>query len=670
MITLYCIILIVFLPLLSFFTLFILNFLEKKIIIKEVKTRFDNNLFFLSFYIFYILDKLINFQKFVILNVFYPFYLILHLSIKMINNNIFVYNFDLYDWTSSGIFTCNFGFIVDRLTLVMLLVVLFISLTVHLYSIDYIAYDFYKNSFFSLLSLFTFFMLLLVISNNLLQIFLSWEGVSLCSFLLINFWSSRIQANKASVKAFIINRITDFLLIISFFLIIQTSNSLNLNSIFSVMPFYEDKEIFFLFTYFNLIDVISIFLFLGSIGKSAQLFFHTWLPDAMEGPTPVSALIHSATMVTAGIFLIIRFSPIIEYSEFTLKFIILTGSVTALYSGIVALFQYDIKKIIAFSTCSQLGYMFVGCGLSGYNLSLFHLFNHSFFKAMLFLSSGIIIHYMGEDQDIRRFGSLFKVMPLIYIFFLVGGLSLIGFPFLTGFYSKEALLDLLSIRDGQLYRFVFWLLIVSIFFTSSYVIRLFFLVFFNKSNSYKSVIKNIDKKFNTMVFSVIVLSICSIFFGFYFKEIFIGIGLNFFDNSFFVLPQHSQKNDYIFSLKILKLLPLFFNFLGILFISLYYSLKTFPTVRSYYELFSFFNRKFFFDKLYNSYIVEFLFYISYNKLYKIYDKGVFNLLGYTKIIKIFDLFGIFLLKMEKNKLVYNISVIYILTLIVLFCSNL
>jgi proton-translocating NADH-quinone oxidoreductase chain L len=512
-------------------------------------------------------------------------------------------------------------------------------------------------------------MALLLISNNLLQIFLSWEGVSLCSFLLINFWSSRIQANKASIKAFIINRVTDFLLIISFFLIIQNSNSLNLNSIFSVMPFYKEREIFFLFTSFNLVDIISIFLFLGSIGKSAQLFFHTWLPDAMEGPTPVSALIHSATMVTAGIFLIIRFSPIIEYSEFTLKFIILTGAVTALYSGIVALFQYDIKKIIAFSTCSQLGYMFVGCGLSSYNLSLFHMFNHSFFKAMLFLSSGVIIHYMGEDQDIRRFGSLFKIMPLVYIFFLIGGLALIGFPFLTGFYSKEALLDLLSVKGGQLYRFIFWLLIVSIFFTSSYVTRLFYLVFFNKTNSYKSIIKDVDKKFNTMVFSIILLSICSIFFGFYFKEVFTGIGLNFFDNSFFVLPQHNQKIDYVFSLKFLKLFPLFFNFLGILVMSLYYSIKVFPEISVYFGLFNFFNKKFFFDKLYNSYFVELLFYISYNKLYKIYDKKVFNFFGYTKIIKIFDLFGIFLLKVEKNKFVYNVSIIYVFVLIILFCSN-
>lgn len=667
MVILYFIILIVFLSLLSFFNLFIFNYFLKNSIFVNFQKIVNNNLLFIIFYIFY---KFINFQKFTILNIIYSFYLLILLSIKMINDKIFVYYFDLFNWLDCGLFTCNFGFIFDRITIVMLLVVLFISLIVHIYSIGYISNDPYKNTFFSYLSLFTFFMLLLIVSNNLLQIFLSWEGVSLCSFLLINFWSNRIQANKSSIKAFVINRITDFLLIISFFLIIQSTNSLNLSNIFSIISFYKNDNIFFLFMDFNLIDIISLFLFLGAIGKSAQLFFHTWLPDAMEGPTPVSALIHSATMVTAGIFLVIRFSPIIEYSEFTLKFIVLTGSVTALYSGIVAFFQYDIKKIIAFSTCSQLGYMFVGCGISGYNLSLFHLFNHSFFKAMLFLSSGIIIHYMGENQDIRRFGSLFNVMPLVYIFFLIGGLALIGFPFLTGFYSKEALLDVLFVKDGQLFKFSFWLLVISTFFTSAYVTRLFYLTFYNKTSSYKNIIINIDKKFNSMIFSILLLSLCSIFFGFYFKEIFIGIGSNFFDNSFFILPQHNQKFDYFFSLNFLKLSPLFFNFFSIFIIYLIYNLKIFPKISKYYEFYNFFNRKFFFDKIYNSYIVEFLFYISYNKLYKIYDKKIFNVFGYNGIIKIFDLFGFLLLKLEKNKLTYSISIIYILLLIILFCSNL
>lgn len=651
---------IIFLPLLNFFIFFPIYLkLQKFILISSLNKNFYlNNLNKNIICFYYLIYKFFNFPVLSILNIFYSFYLIIVLSIKMINFDILVFNYDFINWIECGIYICNFGLIFDRVTIVMLLVVLFISLIVHIYSIEYMSHDIFINKFFSYISFFTFFMLFLVTSNNLLQIFLGWEGVSLCSYLLINFWSNRIQANKSSMKAFIINRITDFFLIISFFLIIQHFKTFDLNSIFSISSFFKNKEIYFLIGYFNLIDIISFFFFLGSIGKSAQIFFHTWLPDAMEGPTPVSALIHSATMVTAGIFMVIRFSHIIEYSEVVLQFILFLGSFTALYSGIVALFQYDIKKIIAFSTCSQLGFMFAACGISNYNSGLFHLFNHSFFKALLFLSSGIIIHFMHDEQDIRKFGNLTKILPVIYIFFVIGGLALIGFPFLTGFYSKESIIELLIEKETISGVLSYWLLLLSTFFTSLYVSRLFFLVFFNKINSHKSVLLGLHKNIGCMVFSSIFLVIGSIFSGFLFQDFFLGVGSNFFDNSFFILPQHNQKMDNHFISENIKLLPIIFTFFGIIIIFMNYKLKFFFKILKKKKFFNFFNRKFYFDRFYNTFIIKVILNISFNKLYKIYDKYYFNFFGYNSFSIFFNNLGNILLKIEKNNILFYIFILY------------
>lgn len=653
----------IFFPFLNFFILFpIYLILHKFISISNYSFKSGNlNKNFFCFY--YIIYKYLNFPILSSFGIFYSLYLSIILFIKMIHYNIFLFNYDFINWLNIGLYSCNFGLMLDRVSIIMILVVLLISFIVHIYSIEYMSHDFFINKFFSYISLFTFFMIFLVTSNNLLQIFLGWEGVSLCSYLLISFWSNRIQANKSSIKAFIINRITDFFLIIAFFLIIHYFKTFDLNIIFSISSFFKEEKIYFLIDNFNLLDIISLFLFLGSIGKSAQIFFHTWLPDAMEGPTPVSALIHSATMVTAGIFMVIRFSHIIEYSEVVLQIILLLGAFTALYSGIVALFQYDIKKIVAFSTCSQLGFMFVACGVSGYNCSLFHLFNHSFFKALLFLSSGIIIHMMNDEQDIRKFGGLVKFLPVVYIFFLIGSLSLIGFPFLTGFYSKESIIELLIEKESITGVLAYWLLLISTLFTSLYVSRLFFLVFYNKTNSYKSVLLGLKKNIGCMCFSSIILAIGSIFFGFIFQDFFIGIGSNFFDNAFLTLPQHSQKIDNHFISPIMKNLPVIFTFLGMFISIVYYRIIFFIPGEKYYKYFNFFNRKFYFDKLYNSFLVEFVLNISFNNFYKIFDKHIFNSFGYNYCNIIFSNFGNLFLKLEKNNILFYLFIAYLFILL-------
>ena len=330
--------------------------------------------------------------------------------------------------------------------------------------------------FFAYLNLFTFFMLFLITSDNLLLIFWGWEGVGICSYLLINFWYNRIMANKSALKAVFINKISDIFLLYGIVLISIELNTLELPVFFSLIPFIKLKGIYIFGSHFNLLNVIAFFLMLGAFGKSAQVGLHIWLPEAMEGPTPVSALIHAATMVTAGVFLIIRFSILFEYCPNISKIILFIGSLTALLSSLIGSFQYDIKKIIAYSTCSQLGYMFVGCGLSHYTLTLFHLFNHAFFKALLFLSSGLIIHSL-NTQDIRNFAKTKEVNVIIIIYFLIPSLSLCGLPFFSGAFSKELIISLSSnvyLIDGE---FIYFMLILAACMTLYYSIKLTYFIY-------------------------------------------------------------------------------------------------------------------------------------------------------------------------------------------------
>ena len=382
-------------------------------------------------------------------------------------------------WFSVGTFNIYWTFNFSSLAWVMYFVVITVASVVYTFSYFYLSNDPHLPRFFMYLLLFTFFMLLLIVGDNLLLVFWGWEGVGLCSYLLINFWYSRIAANKAALKAVFINKISDLFLFFGIILVINELNTAELPVIFSLVPFLKYKIIYLGGIPLNFLNTVS-FLFLGGVvGKSAQIGLHIWLPDAMEGPTPVSALIHAATMVTAGVFLLIRFSILFEYSPKVLKLIIFLGCLTALVSAMIGSFQYDVKKIIAYSTCSQLGYMVVSCGLSNYILGLFHLVNHAFFKALLFLSSGLLIAFLGE-QDIRKYNIFFTKTPLLYLFFLIPNLSLCGFPFFSGAFSKELIIQYSKLNfllDGN---FTYNILIFSAGLTTFYSSKLFFSIFIKK----------------------------------------------------------------------------------------------------------------------------------------------------------------------------------------------
>jgi proton-translocating NADH-quinone oxidoreductase chain L len=339
----------------------------------------------------------------------------------------------LLTWFNSEYLCADWGFQFDSLTVVMLIVVTFISSLVHLYSTEYMSHDPHLPRFMSYLSLFTFFMLILVTADNFVQLFVGWEGVGLCSFLLINFWFTRIQANKAAIKAMIVNRVGDFGLAFGIFAIYITFNSVEYSTVFALVPLFEGDVLNFLGIDFHLLTLIGVLLFIGAVGKSAQLGLHTWLPDAMEGPTPVSALIHAATMVTAGVFLLARCSPIFEYAPGALYIVTLVGAMTAFFAATTGLLQNDLKRVIAYSTCSQLGYMIFACGVSNYSVGAFHLANHAFFKALLFLGAGSVIHAVADEQDMRKMGGLKRLVPFTFAVMSIGSFALMGFPFFNRF---------------------------------------------------------------------------------------------------------------------------------------------------------------------------------------------------------------------------------------------
>jgi NADH-quinone oxidoreductase subunit L len=447
------------------------------------------------------------------------------LSIVIFYNGI-VYgdytNYKIIEWISSGSFKVNWAINIDPLSSIMLVVVTSISSLVHLYSIGYMSHDPNKPRFMSYLSLFTFAMLMLVVSDNFLQLFFGWEGVGLCSYLLIGFWYKKNSANNAAIKAFLVNRVGDFGLAISIFLIFNYFGTVNYNEVFAKVAENSVKEINFLGLNINLITLISLALFIGAMGKSAQFLFHTWLPDAMEGPTPVSALIHAATMVTAGIFLVVRCSPIFEYSQVALNFIAIVGMVTAVFAASVALVQNDIKKIIAYSTCSQLGYMFFAAGVGAYHVAIFHLFTHAFFKALLFLGAGSVIHAFKDEQDIRRMGGVWKKIPYTWCLMLIGTLALTGFPFLSGFYSKDAIIEFAYFKNSSIGYYAMTVGILTAFLTAIYSWRLFFKTFHGKYNNSNLPIEKTHESPLVMLIPLIFLAIGALFAGYAFKELLIG----------------------------------------------------------------------------------------------------------------------------------------------------
>jgi NADH-quinone oxidoreductase subunit L len=388
------------------------------------------------------------------------------------------YNATVYEWMNVGGLKMEVGFLIDGLTAMMMCVVTFVSLMVHIYTIGYMEEDPGYQRFFSYISLFTFSMLMLVMSNNLLQLFFGWEAVGLVSYLLIGFWFKKPTAVFANMKAFLVNRVGDFGFILGIGLIVAYTGSLNYAEVFSKGE--ELSKLGFPGTDWALLSVACICLFIGAMGKSAQFPLHVWLPDSMEGPTPISALIHAATMVTAGIFMVSRMSPLFELSDTALNFVLVIGSITALFMGFLGIIQNDIKRVVAYSTLSQLGYMTVALGVSAYNVAVFHLMTHAFFKALLFLGAGSVIIGMHHDQDIRNMGGLRKYMPITWLTSLLGSLALIGTPFFAGFYSKDSIIEAVAASDLPGAAFAQFAVIAGVFVTAFYSFRMYFLVFHGK----------------------------------------------------------------------------------------------------------------------------------------------------------------------------------------------
>ncbi len=407
---------------------------------------------------------------------------LLSLYALYISSNGYTFNETLFRWLTVGQYDLKIGFLIDNLSALMMVVVTFVSLMVHVYTIGYMKDDPGYGRFFSFISLFTFAMLMLVMSNNFLQLFFGWEAVGLVSYLLIGFWYQKPTAIHANMKAFLVNRVGDFGFLLGISLILFWFGSLDYIDVFNRLDALSEQNIQMMGSSFSLMTLIAILLFIGAMGKSAQVPLHVWLPDSMEGPTPISALIHAATMVTAGIFLVARVSPIVEFSETALSFILIIGSVTALFMGLLGIFQSDIKRVIAYSTLSQLGYMTIALGVSSYSLAIFHLFTHAFFKALLFLGAGSVIIGMHHEQNIFSMGNLRKYMPITWITFLLATLALVGMPFFSGFYSKESIIEAVKYSELTGSSFAYFCAVIGVFITSLYSFRLYLIVFHGNEN--------------------------------------------------------------------------------------------------------------------------------------------------------------------------------------------
>ena len=442
----------------------------------------------------------------------------------------------LFSWINSGSMVVNWSLQFDQLSSVMLLVVNSVSCVIHFYSIGYMRDDKSIPRFFSLISLFTFFMLILVTSDNLVQLFFGWEGVGLTSYLLIGFWYEKPAANAAAIKAFLVNRIGDLGFVLGIFFIYNLSGSINFSDIFSSVESYADSKISFYGFEVYEITLACLLLFFGAMGKSAQLGLHTWLPDAMEGPTPVSALIHAATMVTAGVFMVARFSPVFEMSEVALMVVAFVGASTAFFAATVALIQNDIKRVIAYSTCSQLGYMFFAAGVSAYSAAIFHLMTHAFFKALLFLAAGSIIHAFSGEQDMRKMGGIWNKIPFTYSMMWIGSLALAGIPLFAGYYSKDMILESAFADHSMQGQIAYWLGIAAAFLTAFYSWRLLVMTFHGKTRADDKTYSHVHESPLVMTIPLAILAIGALGAGKLFYELFVGHSrANFWGDALFVM---------------------------------------------------------------------------------------------------------------------------------------
>lgn len=507
------------------------------------------------------------------------------------------YEYPIFNWITSGTLKLHWSIYVDSLTAVMLVVVNSVSALVHIYSIGYMSHDPHKPRFMSYLSLFTFMMLSLITADNFLQLFFGWEGVGLASYLLIGFWFKKESANNASMKAFIVNRVGDLGLLIAMFLIFKTFGTLTFSEVFTQAAEQSKNTIKIFGGEFNLITTICVFLFIGAMGKSAQIILHTWLPDAMEGPTPVSALIHAATMVTAGVFLVARCSPLFEYSQYALNLVAFVGATTAIFAATVAIVQTDIKRIIAYSTCSQLGYMFFAAGMGAYNIAIFHLFTHAFFKALLFLGAGSVIHAFHDEQNIEKMGGVWKKIPMTYALMVIGTLALTGFPLLAGFYSKDAIIESAYFSKSLFAGYAFVIGLTTAFITSVYSWRLIFKTFHGKYNNAMSFDK-VHESGLVMIIPLVVLAIGAIFSGYVFHEIFIGENTKFWGKAIFFLKQTAHGHPPLWLLiliptLVISAIPLSF----ILFLKRKDIVEN--LINSQKPLYNFLVKKWYFDELYD-----------------------------------------------------------------------
>jgi len=529
----------------------------------------------------------------------------------------------LFRWVDSESLHVLWSFNFDSLTVSMLIPVLIVSSLVHVYSIGYMSHDPHNQRFFSYLSLFTFMMIILVTSDNYLLMFVGWEGVGVCSYLLVSFWFTRIAANQSSISAFLTNRVGDCFLTIGMFAILWSFGNVDYSTVFSIAPFVSS----------DLIIVIGICLLIGAMAKSSQIGLHVWLPMAMEGPTPVSALIHAATMVTAGVYLLMRSSPLIEYSNTVLLICLWIGAITTVFSSLIGLFQQDIKKVIAYSTMSQLGMMVIAIGLSSYNVALFHLVNHAFYKGLLFLGAGAVIHAVSDNQDFRKYGGLKTFLPLTYSVMLIASLSLVAFPFMTGFYSKDFILES---AYGQFYFssvVIYWISTIAAMFTTLYSVKVLYLTFLTNPNGPLINYKHAHEGDIFMSIPLMILAVFSIFFGYITKDLFIGLGSSFFsDNSLFIHPVHEIMLDTEFAVPTLfKILPLIFT-ITLSLISIFFFeyrpkvLVYFKNSRLGYNVYGFFNQRFLVELFYNRYITDTILKLG-GQTTKVIDKGSIELIG-------------------------------------------
>jgi NADH-ubiquinone oxidoreductase chain 5 len=549
-------------------------------------------------------------------------------------------NIDVGCWIQSELLVINWGFYFDGISTIMLCVVTGISALVHLYSIEYMFGDPHQIRFMSYLSLFTGFMLFLVTSDNLLVMFFGWEGIGLASFLLISFWHTRIQASKSAIKAMLVNRVGDIGLALSICVTFLTYKSVDYALIFALTPVILNKSFIFFGFDINILTVITILIFWGVLGKSAQIPLHIWLPDAMEGPTPVSALIHAATLVVAGVFLIIRCSALFDNCESVLMIVSVIGAMTSFFAATVGLFQNDLKRVIAYSTCSQLGYMIFISGLSYYSVSLFHLANHAVFKALLFLSAGCIIHGLSDEQDLRKFGGILYLFPVSFVMILIGSLALVGTPFLTGFYSKDCILELAFAKHNFVGNFCYFLGCSAAFCTAFYSFRLVFLTFVNPTNTYKSYIQGAHEAPLKMIIPLMILGFGAIFHGFLTKDGIIGLGSLFFNNIF---TRYTNFNmiDSEFLPSLIKNVPFIFTIFGAT-LSLYL-INCFNVNKSVVfqkklsfiprYIYIFLNKKWHWDQLTNELIVIKSMNFGYNISFLAIDKGFIEHFGPTGLTK-------------------------------------